>query len=95
MLKFYYAKKSAAYAPHILLEDIGAEYERILIDFGSGEQRSEEYLLINPKGRVPALVTEEGIITETAAILCYLGQIFPEKGLIPSNPFDFALIDSI
>ena len=53
MLKFYYAKNSAAYAPHILLEDVGADYEAVKIDFASGEQRQDAYLGINPKGRRP------------------------------------------
>ena len=48
MLKFYYAKNSAAYAPHILLEDVGADYEAVKIDFASGEQRQNAYLGINP-----------------------------------------------
>ena len=76
MLKFYYAKNSAAFAPHILLEDIGADYEAVQIDMQSGEQRSESYLAINPKGRLPSLVTDKGILTETPAILLYLAQIF-------------------
>mgnify|MGYP003345858068 FL=1 len=90
MLKFYYAKNSAAYAPHILLEDIGVEYEAVLIDFKAGEQRSPAYLAVNPKGRLPSLVTERGVLTETLAILVYLAQTHPEHGLIPSDPFDFA-----
>ena len=57
MLTFYYAKNSAAYAPHILLEDIGADYNAVRIDFMTGEQRSPAYLAVNPKGRLPSLVT--------------------------------------
>ena len=91
MLTFYYAKSSAAYAPHILLEDIGAEYEAIEIDFKGGEQRSAAYLAVNPKGRLPSLVTDNGILTETPAILVYLGQMFPEHDLVPKDPFEFAL----
>jgi glutathione S-transferase len=90
MLRFYYAKNSAAYAPHILLEDIGVAYEAVEIDFKSGEQRSEAYLAINPKGRLPSLVTDEGILTETPAILLYLAQVFPEHKLIPNEPFELA-----
>ena len=90
MLRFYYAKNSAAYAPHILLEDIGVAYEAVEIDFKSGEQRSDAYLAINPKGRLPSLVTDEGILTETPAILLYLAQVFPEHKLIPNEPFELA-----
>ena len=70
-------KNSAAYAPHILLEDIGADYNAVRIDFMTSEQRSPAYLEVNPKGRVPSLVTEKGILTETPAILAYLAQRFP------------------
>ena len=91
MLIFYYAKNSAAYAPHILLEDIGVDYQAIQIDFKTSEQRSLTYLEINPKGRVPALITEKGTLTETPAILAYLAQIFPKLNLAPTDPFDFAV----
>ncbi len=61
MLKFYYAKNSAAFAPHILLEDIGADYEAVQMDMQSGEQRSDSYLAINPKGRLlPLAIASEG-----------------------------------
>ena len=90
MLTFYYAKNSAAYAPHILLEDIGADYNAVRIDFMTGEQRSPAYLAVNPKGRLPSLVTEKGVLTETPAILVYLAQRFPEHDLAPSDPFQFA-----
>jgi glutathione S-transferase len=90
MLKFYYAKKSAAYAPHILLEDVAADYEAVQIDFLGGEQRSDAYLKINPKGRVPALVTEHGILTETPAILAYIAQTHPDHAMAPTTPFEFA-----
>ena len=91
MLTFYYAKSSAAYAPHILLEDIGADYNAVRIDFMKGEQRSPAYLAVNPKGRLPSLVTEKGVLTETPAILVYLAQRFPEQDLAPNDPFQFAI----
>ena len=91
MLIFYYAKSSAAYAPHILLEEIGLDYKAVKIDFLTTEQRSPVYLEINPKGRVPALVTQKGVLTETPAILAYLAQISPEKKLAPTDPFEFAV----
>lgn len=91
MLVFYYAKNSAAYAPHILLEDVEANYEAIKIDFVGGEQRSSSYLKINPKGRVPSLATDQGILTETPAILAYIAQTHPERGMAPETPFEFAV----
>ncbi len=91
MLIFYYAKSSAAYAPHILLEETGLEYKAVRIDFTTKEQQSPAYLKINPKGRVPALITEKGILTETPAMLPYLAQIAPDQNLVPTDPFEFAI----
>ena len=69
--RFYYSPRSCALASHIVLEYIGADFEAIRLDFQANQQRSAEYLAINAKGRVPALVTERGVITETPAILLY------------------------
>ena len=91
MLKFFYAVGSCALASHIALEEAGAEYEAVRLDFAAGDQRKPEYLKINPKGRVPALITDAGILTETPAILAYIAQVFPKAGLAPLNdPFAFA-----
>ena len=54
--RFYYAPKTCALATHIVLEHIGVDYDGIKIDFRENQQRSKEYLAVNPKGRVPALV---------------------------------------
>ena len=88
---FYYAPRTCAVASHIALEEAGADYELRRLDFTKTEQRSAEYLRVNPKGRVPALVTERGILTETPAILAYIAQSYPEKQLAPLNdPWAFA-----
>jgi glutathione S-transferase len=91
MLTLYFAKGTCALASHIALEDAGAEYEANRIDFSKSEQQSPEYLAINPKGRVPALATPQGVITESPAILAYIAQSFPKAGLAPlDDPFAFA-----
>lgn len=91
MLTLYYSPMSCALAVHIALEEAGVRYEAKRVDFGTGQQRSADYLQINPKGRVPALVTDRGILTEVPAILGFVAQSFPEAGLAPlSDPFDFA-----
>ena len=90
MLTLYYASASCAYAPHILLYDAGATFETRQIDFASGEQTSPEFLSVNPKGRVPALVTPHGILTENPAILLYIAQTHPQAGLAPTEPFALA-----
>jgi glutathione S-transferase len=90
MLKLYYSESSAAYAPHLLLLDAEVEFEAVRIDFKSKEQLSTDFLRINPKGRVPVLVTPGGILTETPALLLYISQINPDKNLAPTNPFELA-----
>ena len=83
MLTLYYAPNSCALASHIALEQVGAQYETVRVDFSRSEQREPEHLRINPKGRVPALVTERGILTETPAILLFICQRFPVAELAP------------
>ncbi|WP_137156939.1 glutathione S-transferase family protein [Rhizobium sp. FKL33] len=91
MLKLFYAPGTCALATRIVLEEIGAPYELIRVDFAKQEQTSPDYLAINPKGRVPALVTERGVLSETPALLAYLAQMFPQAGLAPlDDPFAFA-----
>jgi glutathione S-transferase len=94
-MKLYYAAHTCALASHIALEDAGAEYSTVRIDFAANEQRSPEYLAINPKGRVPALVTVRGILTETPAMLAYIAQSFPGARLAPlDDPFAFAEVQA-
>jgi glutathione S-transferase len=83
MLTLYYTPHSCALASHVALEQADAQYEAVRVDFSRQEQRSPEYLRINPKGRVPALVTNRGILTETPAILLYICQTHPQAGLAP------------
>ena len=91
MLTFYYAPLTCALATHIALEEAGAAYEARRLDFSKAEQRSPAYLKINPKGRVPALVTPRGILTETPALLVYIAQTHPAAKLAPlDDPFAFA-----
>jgi glutathione S-transferase len=94
MLTFYYTPKTCALATHIALIDAGADYTLRRVDFKSGEQRSPDFLAVNPKGRVPALVTPQGILTETPAILAYLAQTNPQANLAPTDPFSFARLQA-
>jgi glutathione S-transferase len=95
MLKFYYAPQSCALASHIALEEAGAKYEPVKVDFARNEQRQAEFLQINPKGRVPALATEQGILTETPAILFYIAQTHPAAGLAPlDDPYTLGRIQA-
>jgi glutathione S-transferase len=95
MMKLYYATGTCALASHIALEEAGAEYSTVKIDFATSEQRSAEYLAINPKGRVPSLVTDRGILTETPAMLAFIAQSFPKAKLAPiDDPFAFAEVQA-
>jgi glutathione S-transferase len=95
MLKLYYAPGTCALASHIALEDAGADYDTVRIDFAAAQQRKPEYLSINPKGRVPSLVTDRGILTETPAILVFIAQSFPRAALAPlDDPFALARVQA-
>lgn len=88
MLTLYYAPGTCALASHIALEYAGAPYEAVRLDFKQQQQRTPEYLRVNPKGRVPALATDRGVLTETPALLQYIAQSFPAAKLAPlDDPF--------
>ena len=95
MLKLYYSPGSCALASHIALLDAGAPHEAIRVSFASEEQKQPAYLAINPKARVPSLVTGQGILTETPAILAYIAQTNPDKKLAPfGDAFAFAQVQA-
>ncbi|HYD57272.1 MAG TPA: glutathione S-transferase family protein [Burkholderiales bacterium] len=95
MLKLYFTPNTCALASHIALEFAGAEYELVRIDFKKEEQKSPEFLKVNPKARVPALVTEKGVLTETPAILAFIAQSYPEAKLAPvDDAFAFAEVQA-
>jgi glutathione S-transferase len=95
MITLYYAPHTCSLASHIALEDAAAEYATVRISFLAEEQRKPEYLAVNPKGRVPALVTDQGVLTETPAILAFIAQSFPQAQLAPlDHPFFFAEVQA-
>jgi glutathione S-transferase len=95
MYKLYYAPGTCALASHIALEEAGADYTVGRLDFKANQQQSPEYLQVNPKGRVPALVTDHGALTETPAILAYIAQTFPNAKLAPlDDAFAFAQVQA-
>ena len=85
-MQLYYAPRTISVAVAIALEEAGLDYEPIRLDFAAGEQTKPAYHQINPKGRVPALAVEGGILTETGALLDYVAAIAPEAGLVPDDP---------
>ena len=95
MLKLYYSTGSCARASHIALEEAGADYEAIRISLKDGDQRKPEYLAMNPKGRVPLLITDKGVLTENVAILAFVAQSHPKANLAPlDDPFGFAKVQA-
>lgn len=78
----------------ITLHECQANFEVVTVDFQQAEQSKPEFLAVNSKGRVPALITEQGVLTETPAILVYLAQQFPQAKLLPELPFEFARLQS-
>jgi glutathione S-transferase len=95
MFKLYYAPGTCALASHIALAEAGAPYTTEKVDFKTNQQNSPEYLGINPKARVPSLVTDHGILTETPAMLAFIAQSFPQAKLAPfDNAFAFAQVQA-
>ena len=87
----YYSPGACSLAPHIILEEIGDPYELRRVDLTAGQQRTDEYRALNPKGRVPALVMpDQSILTEANAIMLLLARSHPEAALIPVQPTDEA-----
>lgn len=93
-MKLYYSPGSCALAVHIALEEAGARYDAQRVDFDRQEQRSAQYLRLNPLGRVPVLETPRGLLTEVPAILAYIAAAFPEAALAPADAFDLARMHS-
>lgn len=96
MLKLFYAKGTISIAVAIGLEEAGLSYEATRVDFSTAEQTKPDYLAINPKGRVPALITDKGtVLTETGALLDYIATCAPNAALIPTDAEDAAHMRSV
>jgi glutathione S-transferase len=90
-MKLYFAPNTSALASHLALDASGLGYELVPVNFSRSEQRSAAYLALNPKGRVPLLLTAQGALTETPAILTYIAHLAPGKRLLPlDNPWLYA-----
>lgn len=88
MLTLHFAPDSCALATLILLEELGLDYQLVHLDLQAGDQRTAEFLALNPKGRAPVVVTDEGVLTETPALLDYVAR--SAGALLPARPFDQA-----
>jgi glutathione S-transferase len=83
MIKIYGYPKTRSTRITWLLEELGMVYEFKLVDLNKGGNKSPEFLMINPAGKIPALVDDDLVMTESAAIVTYLADKYAEKGLIP------------
>jgi glutathione S-transferase len=90
MLKLFISPGACAMASHLALEEAGADYETQVINLRAGEQRTLEFLAVNPAGSTPALKTDDGVLTQNAAIIGWAAQTWPEKKLAPSDAFGLA-----
>lgn len=89
-MQLYHAPGTISIAVAITLHEAGLDYTPVRVDFAAAEQTMPDYQRINPKGRVPALVTKEYILTETGALLDYIADLAPEAGLRPADPVQAA-----
>jgi len=83
MYQLYYASGSAAFAPQMVLEEIGADYRLIEVDISKDKPRDPDFLKLNPNGWVPVLVDGDLVMHESAAIVMYLADRHAEAGLAP------------
>jgi glutathione S-transferase len=86
-MQLFHAPRSCSLGIRILLEEIGVPHHVATIDLSSGQQRDAAFLAVNPKGKVPALLRDDGtVLTEFQAIALWLAWRFPEAGLLPDGP---------
>jgi glutathione S-transferase len=85
MLTLYFSPGASSMAPHIALHEIGVAFEARPISLAKREQRTPEYLAVNPEGKIPTLLIDGRPLTEVAGILFYLAKRFPAAGLLPDD----------
>ena len=87
--RLYHSPGACSLAPHIVLEELGVPFEPVRLLVNEGENRRPEYLAVNPRGRVPALVIEDEqgsrVLTEALAIMTYLCRSHPQPALLPDD----------
>jgi glutathione S-transferase len=90
MMTLFFSPGACSLASHIGLEETGATYELKPVLLAKGQQRTDDYLKINPRGKVPAFAVDGKIIVENTAILTYLARKFPDKKILPADPAEEA-----
>lgn len=82
-LKLFFAPGACSFVPHAMLELAEVAFEPQMVKLHKGEQRSPEYLALNPRGQVPVLVDGDEVVTQIVAILLYLDEKLPMAGILP------------
>ncbi|MCF8199778.1 MAG: glutathione S-transferase family protein [Sulfuritalea sp.] len=94
MMKLYYGPGACSFVPHVALEAIkaatGEDFEAQAVKLHKGEQKTPEYLALNPLGLVPVLVVDGKPLTQIVAICDFLDRRFPQVGLLPADPWQRA-----
>ena len=84
MYKLYWAPDTGALAPQIILEEVAANYELVVLDYDAHEETEADYLALNPRGQIPALVLSDGtLLSESAAMVLHIADAHPEANLLP------------
>ena len=86
-IALYYAPITCALAPYITLTEAGAKFEVRPLNFRKGQHTSPEYLKINPKHKVPLLIVDGRVLSESVAIQTWIARTFPQAKLLPSDPW--------
>ena len=84
-IKLFFAPGACSFVPHAALELAGATFEPMVVKLHKGEQRSPEYLALNPRGQVPVLVDGTDVVTQIPAIALHIDSLFPQAGLLPAS----------
>jgi glutathione S-transferase len=89
--KLYFAPGACSFVPHAMLQIAGADFEPVMVKLHKGEQNSDEYKAINPRGQVPVLVVNPEseapvVLTQIVAIISYLNDVFPAANFLPTEP---------
>ncbi len=86
MMTLYEFGPTRSLRPRWMLQELGVDFETISVDLIAGEHRDPDFLQVNPAGKVPVLVDDGLILNESAAIVLYLAEKYPDRGLLPTDP---------
>lgn len=94
-LTLAYSPSACSLVPYILLTEAGADFDILPVNLGKNENNSPEYLRLNPKGKVPALIINGAPLTENVAIQIWIARQFPLAKLLPADDMDYVRAISV